>query len=324
MPSQFHFVDLTPDLQLDALQSIGVYAESGLLALNSYENRVYQFKANDNRRYVVKFYRPERWSDAQILEEHQFALDLQQADVPMVAPIERDGQTLHHFQHHRFALFPSQGGRALEMDNLDHYEQLGHYLGMLHQVGAQRSFQARPRLELQRDVERASAQLLASPFLPVSLRAAYEQLLASSVALLPTEPLRMLRCHGDCHVGNLLMHDGLTLLDLDDSIQAPAITDFYLLLSGERDEQRLQLDVLLESYQNFSQLQGSELAWLEALRWRRMLSHMAWLDQRWADAAFPKAFPWFEQPSFWQQQLKALEQQWQALQGPALSLTPYY
>lgn len=320
MSHAFNFSDLTPDLQLDALQSIGFYADSGLLALNSYENRVYQFRADDGRRYVVKFYRPQRWSDAQILEEHQFAKDLIEAEVPVVAPIARDGITLHHFANCRFALFPSCGGRPFEMDNLDQFEHLGRYLGMLHQVGSQRPFQVRHRLDLRRDIEQASQQLLQSNLLPVHLAQPLQQVLKAAAAKAPMMSGDTLRCHGDCHAGNLLFNDRLTLLDLDDAMQAPAITDFYLLLSGDRNDQLIQLDVLLEQYENFFHLPQSQLAWLEALKLRRMITYMAWLDLRWGDAAFQQAFPWFNQTSYWQQQVQMLEQQVQRLDLPALSL----
>lgn len=320
MPNAFEFSNLTPDLQLDALQSIGFYADSGLLALNSYENRVYQFKADDGKRYVVKFYRPERWSDAQILEEHQFAFDLVAAEVPVVAPLCRDGRSLHTYADCRFALFPSCGGRPFEMDNLDQFEQLGRYLGMLHQVGSQRPFQNRPTLDLRKDIEKATTQLMQSPLLPSHLQQPLHQVLAAAAAQVPSISGEMLRCHGDCHAGNLLVHDRLTLLDLDDALQAPAITDFYLLLSGDLHDQRLQLDVLLEQYENFFHLPQSQLAWLEPLKLRRMITYMAWLDRRWGDAAFQHAFPWFGQASYWQQQVQVLEQQLQRLSQPILSL----
>lgn len=320
MSHAFDFSELTPDLQLDALQSIGVYADSGLLALNSYENRVYQFRADDGKRYVVKFYRPERWSDAQILEEHQFAFDLMEAEVPVVTPIARDGMTLHQFGHCRFALFPSCGGRPFEMDNLDQFEQLGRYLGMLHQVGSQSSFQVRPRMDLRQDIERASQQLLQSTRLPSALAQPLQQVLQAASAKVPKLAGETIRCHGDCHAGNLLVSDRLTLLDLDDALQGPPITDFYLLLSGDRNDQIVQLDVLLEQYENFFHLPQSQLAWLEALTLRRMITYMAWLDQRWGDAAFQQAFPWFSQPSYWQQQVQLLEQQVQRLDLPILSL----
>lgn len=320
MSHAFNFADLTPDLQLDALQSIGFYADSGLLALNSYENRVYQFRADDGKRFVAKFYRPERWSDAQILEEHQFALDLVTAEVPVVAPIARDGVTLHHFSGYRFALFPSCGGRPFEMDNLDQFEQLGRYLGMLHQVGSQRPFQARPQIDLRQDIARASQQLLQSRWLPAHLAQPLQQVLKAAQSQVPAMSGSSIRCHGDCHAGNLLCNERLTLLDLDDALQGPPITDFYLLLSGDRHDQLVQLDVLLEQYENFFHLPQSQLAWLEALKLRRMITYMAWLDLRWGDAAFQQAFPWFSQASYWQQQVSELEQQVKRLDLPALSL----
>lgn len=324
MADAFHFTALTPNLQLDALQSIGIYADSGLLALNSYENRVYQFRADDGKRYVVKFYRPQRWTDAQILEEHQFAAELVDADVPIAAPIARDGVTLHHFAQQRFAVYPSVGGRAFETDNLDHYEQLGFFLGKLHQVGNIRPFKARPQLDLSGDIRRAAALLQQSPLVAVDIKPRLDHLITQALGSLPRSTLPTRRCHGDCHAGNLLMHDSITLLDLDDSLQAPAMMDFYLLLNGPRDEQRLQLDVLLEGYENFCAFDPSELALLDALRLRRIVCYMAWLAQRWEDAAFPLAFPWFSQPSYWQQQLNALEHQVAALQTPLLTIGPCY
>lgn len=144
----FNFDALTPDFMWYALESIGIRAESGLLPLNSYENRVYQFTDEERRRFVVKFYRPERWTPAQIVEEHQFTQELVENDIPVAAPVNINGATLHHYQGYQFALFNSVGGRQFEVDNLEQLEGVGRFLGRIHQVSAKQRFQHRPTIGL--------------------------------------------------------------------------------------------------------------------------------------------------------------------------------
>ena len=327
MSALFHFAQLQPEILLDALQSYRIQPESGLLALNSYENRVYQFRAEDQQRYVVKFYRPERWTAAQISEEHQFCRDLQQAGLDIIAPLQFDGQSLLQYQHYAFAVFPSKGGRAFSAEQDEHWEQLGNLLGQIHQTGAGQSFRHRPLLNITTDLQQAIPELLSSPLLPVSLHDAFAvvtaELLQTIRQLRLPEPTSI-RLHGDCHAGNILADQRLFLLDFDDCLQGPAVQDWWMLLSGDEMEQRIQLEILAEQYQNFTDFNQSELALIEPLRCRRQILYMQWLAKRWPDPAFPLHFPWFATEDYWQQQLAQLKLQQQRLQLPALRLYPDY
>lgn len=327
MSANFHFARLEPELLLDALQHYSIYAESGLLPLNSYENRVYQFKAEDQRRYVVKFYRPERWHADQIREEHQFCLELQQAGLDIVAPLTFDGQSLLQYQDYQFALFPSKGGRAFAAESDDHWEQLGSLLGQVHQIGSRQQFQYRPHINVIQELQLAIPKLLRCPLLPAHLQqpyaALFEQLL-KTLQQFSFPAVSSRRIHGDCHAGNILTDHQLFLLDFDDCMQGPAIQDWWMLLTGDSMEQRIQLEILAEQYQNFTDFNQSELALIEPLRCRRMILYMLWLAQRWGDPAFPQHFPWFATEEYWQQQLNQLQIQLHRLQQPALRLYPDY
>ncbi len=326
MSANFHFHQLQPDLLLDALESYQIRLESGLMALNSYENRVYQFKADDMQRYVVKFSRPERWTAEQIGEEHQFCRDLQQAELDIIAPLQFDGQSLLQYQHYYFAVFPSKGGRPFSAEQDEHWEQLGTLLGQLHQVGAATTFQHRPILQVHTEIQQAIPLLLQCPLLPAALRPQYQRVLEQllhTIQQLPAVKWRSRRIHGDCHAGNILTDQQLFLLDFDDCLQGPAVQDFWMLLSGDEMEQRIQLEILTEQYQNFTDFNQSELALIEPLRCRRMVLYMVWLAKRWADPAFPLHFPWFAHEDYWQQQLQQLQQQNLRLQQPTLRLYPY-
>ncbi|WP_028116546.1 serine/threonine protein kinase [Ferrimonas senticii] len=322
--AQFDFQSLTPDLTLDAIEALGIYPDSGLLPLNSYENRVYQFRADDGGRYVAKFYRPQRWRAEQIREEHQFALELAEAEVPVAAPLSFDGDTLFEHQGYQYALWRSVGGRQFEVDNLDQLEQVGRFLGRLHQQGSKRAFCHRPTLGIDefghqaRQILAEQAQLgsyLETPFFTV-----LDQLLqAISTPLAQSQPL--LRLHGDMHPGNILYVDeGPSFVDLDDARMGPAIQDLWMMLNGDRSQQLLQLDILLEGYQTFSHLPTSQLALIEPLRALRMINYLAWLTKRWQDPAFPRNFPWFGTDKFWEQQVLALKEQLAALHQTPLTL----
>jgi len=307
MTAAFDFTDLTPDLILDACQHYGFYAESGLLALNSYENRVYQFKADDQQRYVVKIYRPQRWSTAQIQEEHQFAFELAAAEIPVVAPLCRDGQSV------------------LEPENDDQLAQLGSFLGQLHLVGAKQAFVHRPTLSIQQFLTDSTEFLLHQAGLMPAIQQQLAPLLAEISLLCQQQyqPTRLIRCHGDCHLGNLFYDRQAFFVDLDDCRQAPAIQDLWMLLGGDQAEQRLRLELLLDEYQQFADFDSAQLALIEPLRAMRMVHYMAWLARRWTDPAFPLHFPWFNSDSYWQQQFASLREQLLRLQQPVLRLYPY-
>lgn len=320
--TDFAFTGLTPDALLDALESTGVYAQTGLLALNSYENRVYQFQSDEGQRLVVKFYRPERWTDDQILEEHEFARELADAEIPMVAPLNIQGKTLHFHNGYRFALFPSVGGRQFEIDNLDQLEWMGRFIGRIHRVGQARDFTGRPALNTDTFLTQPYQELQHSALLPEHLKTAFfaiaEPLItATRQHYFETDSIRL---HGDCHPGNILWRDGPMFVDLDDSRMGPAIQDLWMMLSGDRSQQLLQLDVMVEAYEEFNELDPRQLALIEPLRAMRMIHHMAWLSRRWQDPAFPRAFPWFAEDKYWEGQILALKEQLAALSEPPLKL----
>jgi len=323
--SQFHFAGLTPDLMLDAIESVGLLADSGLLALNSYENRVYQFIARDERRYVVKFYRPERWSDAQIAEEHQFAAELCAAEVPVVAPLQIDGQSLFHFQGHRFALFPSVGGRAFDGSDFEQLVRIGEQLGRLHQVGRAAVFQQRPTID-QQMLEHAISVLRQQAAIPEHIRAAFFSVIdylqpRLQQALAESQALPLMRLHGDAHAGNLLIRDELLhFVDLDDARNGLAVQDLWMFLSGDRANRLAQLDALIEGYELFCPFNRAELKLIEPLRALRMLHYMAWLVQRWQDPAFQRNFSWFNTVGYWESQVLALKEQLAVLDEAPLQL----
>jgi Ser/Thr protein kinase RdoA (MazF antagonist) len=317
---------LTPDRVIDAVESTGRLSDARLLALNSYENRVYQVGIEEGEPLVAKFYRPGRWSDEQILEEHAFSLELQAADISVVAPLRStDGQTLHHFEGFRFALFPRRGGYPPELDNLDNLLVLGRTLGRIHAVGAAGSFQARQAMSPQRMLLE-SRDFLLQGLIPGELVPAYESLtrdLATIVLERYSEltPADSIRLHGDCHVGNILWRDDTAhFVDLDDSCSGPSIQDLWMFLNGERHERQLQLAELVEGYSEFCEFDARQLRWVETLRTMRLVNYAAWLGRRWDDPAFPRSFTWFNTERYWAEHILELREQLAALQEPALEL----
>lgn len=321
--TDFTFGQLSPDIILDAIESVGIYPTSGLLALNSYENRVYQF-ATDDGRYVAKFYRGGRWTDDQIQEEHDFSLELVEAEVPIVAPLVLNGQTLHHHEQCRFTLFPSAGGRQLEVDNLDQLEVVGRFLGRTHQIAQTKPFRHRAEFSIHSHLEQPLAILRDSSMVPAHLETAFFAILEPVVK--ETQALYTecdhIRLHGDCHPSNILWRDGPCFVDLDDCRQGPAMQDLWLLLNGDRQQQLLQLDTIVGAYEEFADFDHAQLALIEPLRAMRMVHYMAWLTQRWQDPAFPQAFPWFAEDKYWENQILALKEQLAALYEPPLKLLP--
>lgn len=325
--ASFHFDALTPDVMWFALESIGVRAESGFLALNSYENRVYQFTDEERRRFVVKFYRPQRWSIEQIQEEHDFALQLAQAEIPLAAPLVINGMSLHHYQGYHFALFNSVGGRQFEVDNEEQLEWVGRFLGRIHKVGASQTFNHRPTIGLDEYLYQPRTLLQQSQCIPAHLETSFFNDLDLLIARIEQHwqpDYTPIRLHGDCHPGNILWRDGPMFVDLDDARNGPAVQDLWMLLSGERQEKLLQLDIVLEGYQEFCDFNHSQLKLIEPLRGLRMVHYMAWLAKRWQDPAFPQAFPWFNDPKYWESQVLAFKEQLAALDEPALTLMPQW
>jgi Ser/Thr protein kinase RdoA (MazF antagonist) len=324
--SEHPYARLTPDLILDAVESADLRCDGRLLALNSFENRVYQVGIEDAQPVVAKFYRPQRWSDAMIEEEHAFARELADAELPVVAPLAAgDGTTLRRFGGFRFALYPRQRGRAPELESQDTLTWMGRFIGRIHAIGALRPFEQRPRLTLESFGEAPSRYVLEHGFVPADLRPAYESLIAQ---LLRQVRLRMeqagevsvLRLHGDCHPGNVLWaEDGPHFVDLDDARMGPAVQDLWMLLSGERATMSRQIRWVLDGYWEFHDFDLRELQLVEPLRTLRMIHYAGWLALRWDDPAFPAAFPWFNTQRYWQDHILALREQAAALDEPALT-----
>jgi len=308
--------NLNPDVILNAVESVGFQCNGSLLALNSYENRVYQVGIEDASPMIVKFYRPNRWSDAAIIEEHEFALELVAHEIPVVAPwVAPSHRTLHEYQEFRFALFKRWGGRALELDSLEQLEWMGRFIGRLHAVGACKSFQHRLLLDVQSYGHHPYRFLVEHDFIPAYLKEHYccvvESLLEKIAARFQQAgKLNPIRLHGDIHVGNVLWNDaGPHIVDLDDCMMGPAIQDIWMLLSGDETQVQLQLEYILSGYREFHDFNRRELQLIEALRALRMLHYSAWLAKRWEDPAFPMSFPWFNTSQYWQEQLQNLQDQ---------------
>jgi len=327
---------LTPDTVLDALATLGLHGDGRLLALSSYENRVYQVGLEDRSNVVVKFYRPGRWSDAQILEEHAFAAELEAAEVPMVGPLAFDGRTLHHHAGFAFGVSPSRGGRAPELDDFEVLEWIGRFLARIHAVGAARPFEARPALDLRSFGTASRDWLLAHDKVPLDVQKDWEKacnealdLIAGTALATDAEgrfhsEMRSLRLHGDCHPGNILWTPvdrpggGPHFVDLDDARTGFAVQDLWMLLSGERAQRTAQLSGLLDGYEQLRDFDRRELALIEPLRTLRLLHYSAWLARRWEDPIFPINFPWFGSSDYWKGQIQMLQDQCEAMAEPPL------
>jgi Ser/Thr protein kinase RdoA (MazF antagonist) len=320
--------DLTPEIILDAAETFGLRCTGALLALNSYENRVYRIDVEDAEPVVAKFYRPGRWNDAAIEEEHRFTHMLAEHEIPAIAPRRRsDGQTLCLHAGFRFALFPWARGRAPELNTSEDRRLLGRYLGRLHRLGRAQAFEHRERLSVQTFGHDSVALLKRCDFIPPELRASY---LGTAETLLPlveeifeqTRGAEWIRLHGDCHLGNVLWNDGPILVDFDDSLAGPAVQDLWMLLSGEREEMQSQLNDTLDGYTEFMDFDARELRLIEPLRALRLLRYAAWLAARWDDPAFPRTFPWFTSARYWEEQILALKQQLSLLEETPLTWLP--
>jgi len=320
------FQQLTPDFIMDAVESQGFRCDCRNLTLNSYENRVYQVGIEDSKPLIGKFYRPNRWTDRQIVEEHDLSLELAGHELPVVAPWRNSaGESLFLYHNFRFALYPQQGGHAPEFDNLDNLLILGRMLGRMHRIGAVRPFQHRPLLD-SASFGHASVALISEKFIPSEYRESYGVLTAQLLekieqVLLDAGQVRLIRTHGDCHSGNILWRDNAPhFVDFDDSRMAPAVQDLWMMLSGDRPRKLVQLDALLEGYQEFNSFDPAELRLIEPLRTLRMLHYSAWLASRWDDPAFPIAFPWFNSMHYWGEHILELREQLAALDEPPLEL----
>ena len=320
MPAPYE--QLTPDLILDAVESVGLLPSGGLLALNSYENRVYQIEMEDGSFLVGKFYRPERWTDEAILEEHAFSLALAEAEISAVTPLAIDDATLFRYQDYRFALFPRQGGHPPNLENEDDLEVLARTIARMHAFGAVEPFQHRRALSIDYLGHESREFLLGSDLIADEFRQAYatttEHLLAHIAPLLGDMPLQ--RIHGDCHMGNVLWRDDVPhFVDFDDCVMGPPIQDLWMLLNGERTEQTYQLSLILDAYQEFYEFDTNSLALIEPLRTLRIIHHAAWIGRRWDDPAFPLAFPGFDSAKYWSDHILALKEQQAKVTEPPLT-----
>ncbi len=318
---------LTPDLVISAVESLGFLSDARIFPLNSYENRVYQVGIDEAEPMIAKFYRPLRWTDAAILEEHAFSQQLADLELPAVAPWKNpDGQTLHRYGGYRFALYRRQGGQAPEQDDFDQLLWLGRLLGRFHQAAKTDLFQERPTLSVQRLIREPADFILQSEFLPPYLKERYDTVTATLEQRInhifhEVQP-RFLRCHGDCHIGNILWHreTGPWFVDFDDCMNAPAVQDLWMLLAGSRNEQRAQFSELLEGYEEFSDFDRRELQLIEPLRSMRMVHYAGWLAKRWDDPAFPAAFHWFNNAHYWQNHVNSLQEQLMLLDEESFQL----
>jgi len=322
------YAELTPDRVLDALESVGLRGDGRLQALGSYENRVYQIGIEDADAVVAKFYRPGRWSDEAILEEHGFVAELAAREVPVVAPLSLADSTLHTFGIFRFAVYPRCGGRAPELGNRETLQWMGRFLGRIHAVGALAPFRHRPSVDLRAFGIEPRDWLLAHDFIPPDLLDAWRSISAQALdgarhCFERAGDVRTLRLHGDCHAGNVLwIEHGATrgphFVDFDDARMGPAVQDLWMLLSGDRAEMTRQLGDVLAGYEDFFEFDRRELHLVEALRTLRLLHYSAWLGERWEDPAFPVAFPWFNSQRYWQDRILELREQVALMDEPPL------
>jgi Ser/Thr protein kinase RdoA (MazF antagonist) len=331
------FESLTPDLVLDALESVGLRGDGRLTALSSYENRVYQVQLEDGSAVVAKFYRPGRWSEAQILEEHTFAAELMAFEVPAIGPLVLNGATLHSFGGFAFSVSPRRGGRPPELDDAEVLEWIGRFLARIHTVGARKPFVTRPALTVQTFAEEPMQWLLGNDMVPLDVQSAWTRGVQQAIAAIrrydtlnaeaPKGDIRVLRLHGDCHPGNILwtpadaapdLGPGPHFVDLDDARTGPAVQDFWMLLSGDRQQRQHQLGALVDGYEQFREFDRAELALIEPLRTLRLIHYSAWLARRWTDPTFPANFPWFGSSDYWQGQVQMLEEQLEAMEEPPL------
>ena len=319
------YLALRPDAIIDAIEATGYECDGRLLALNSYENRVYQIGLTDGSNIVAKFYRPQRWSDAAILEEHEFCEELADTDIPVLAPLCSDGTTLHQRDEFRFALFECKGGRPPELDNMSLLLQLGRLIARIHQVGELHEFEHRPTLNIESYGYESRDYLLNEGFIPDGLKPAYEStcrdiLKNVEACYQRAGNARHLRLHGDFHPGNVLANDEqLHIVDFDDTRTGPAVQDLWMFLSGDQQEQTPQLQELLDGYTQFRSFDARELNLIEALRSLRIMHYAAWLARRWDDPAFKTAFPWFNSQRYWDEHVLALREQVAIMEEPPLT-----
>ena len=321
MNSSTPYAGLTPDLILDALESVGLEPTGGLTGLNSYENRVYQAEMNDGLFRIVKFYRPNRWSEAQIREEHAFVRELVEAEIPVVASLSLGGDTLFSHGGFLFTVYPRQGGHTPDIEKEDDLSVLARTIARLHVVGRQATFEHRAGISIKRLGTDSRDFLLNNNFLPLELERAYSTLCEQLLERMhePSADTPQQRIHGDCHLGNLLWRgETVHMVDFDDCVTGPPIQDLWMLLSGEREDRLHQLGTIADAYEMFAEFPADSLHLIETLRTLRIMHHSAWIARRWDDPAFPMAFPDFNSVRYWSSHVLELREQLAALEEPAL------
>jgi len=324
--SSHPFTNLTPDVVMDAVESVGYRCDARILQLNSYENRVYQIGIEDGEPVIGKFYRPDRWTDKQILEEHTFTQELFDNEVSAVAPLViANESTLAEFANFRFALYPRRGGRAPALDSLDNLEILGRHVARIHAIGGEQTFELRPNISVQDYGHASRSFLIENDFIPAELRPAYDSvtefLLKELDDIFESTPYMSIRLHGDFHMGNVLWRDEMPhFVDFDDARNGPAIQDLWMMLSGEREDQQQQVMRIIRGYRDFCHFNPAQLRLIEPLRTLRMMYHAAWIARRWDDPAFPMAFTFFNTERYWSEHILELREQWSKLSEPTLQL----
>lgn len=315
MKSDNAYKNLSPDDVLNTVDNFGYRTDGRLLALNSYENRVYRVGLQDDTSIIAKFYRPSRWSNDAIIEEHRYTQELAELEIPVVAPLSIDGESLLITDDYRLALFPNRGGRAPDLEDFDQLEQMGRFMGRIHKVGMTRNFEHRPTLNIDTFGNAARSFILDNDFVPADLLDAYKSLTAqlldeTAFCYERAGDITLIRSHGDCHPSNVLWTDnGPHIVDFDDARMAPAVQDIWMFLAGDRSDQTAFLDAVLTGYTEFCEFDSRQLHLIEALRTLRLIHYYGWLAKRWDDPAFKIAFPWFNTQRAWEDHILNLREQ---------------